>query len=122
MQAKCDLLYQGIEKCRSEGSICTISNGFAAYSGDVITQYSFGFSYDHLQSDGFRENLHPAFMAVSEFGHVTLQFPWVKPVLDALPESMIKSMNPPLEKLLQLQKVERPSVHILAECDSANVR
>lgn len=57
-----------------------ISKAWNAYAGDVITQYSFGFNYNHLGSDDFEKSFHDAFMAVSEFGHLTLQFPWMTPV------------------------------------------
>jgi hypothetical protein len=56
-----------------------INRVFAAYSGDVATQYSFGFSYNNLQSDDFQETFQEAF-AVSEFGYLALQFPWITPV------------------------------------------
>lgn len=72
------LLCQGIAKTkREDGRELAISHGFEAYSGDVITQYSFGFSYDHLKSKDFEVNMEAAFMAVSKFGHTALQFPWM---------------------------------------------
>ena len=74
------LLYRGIAKFDSSDKALTISEGFNAFSGDVITQYSFGFSYDHLRSTDFKENFNAGFVAVSAFGHVTLQFPWMATV------------------------------------------
>ena len=51
-----------------------------AYATDMITQYSFGFNYGHMESEGFQKSFHDAFMAVSEFGHIALQMPWITPV------------------------------------------
>jgi len=65
---------------KTDGRILPINKIWNAFAGDVITQYSFGFSYKHLQSVGFKETFHDAFMAVSEFGHIALQFPWITPV------------------------------------------
>lgn len=43
-------------------------------------------------------------MAVSAFGHTTLQFPWVIPLLNMLPDSLVDKMNPALHMLLVLKK------------------
>ena len=71
-------------KCMSNfketGEALVLSNVFNAYAGDVITEYCFGFCYKHLESPGFKENFHRAFMAVSAFGHLALQFPMMHPV------------------------------------------
>ena len=63
-----------------DGRVLAINKVWNAFAGDVITEYSFGFNYDHLGSDDFDQTFHSAFMAVSEFGHIALQFPWVTPV------------------------------------------
>jgi cytochrome P450 len=75
VQEKAKDLCDGITKCHDAGDPVTISDAFAAFSGDVVVQYSFGFNYDHLKSDGFHENLEPGFMAASETGHLVNQFP-----------------------------------------------
>jgi hypothetical protein len=43
----------------------------------VVCQYAFGYTYDHLQSEGFNEGFHDAFMAASEFGLLAMQLPWL---------------------------------------------
>ena len=39
VQEKVQLLCDGIAKCKESGEVVTISDGFAAFSGDVVTQY-----------------------------------------------------------------------------------
>jgi hypothetical protein len=90
---------------KEAGEILNLQNFFDAFSGDVITEYSFGFSRDNLLSEGFNDTFHDAFLAVSQFGHFALQFPYIAAFLDKLPHSWVKSMNPPLAKLLDLQVV-----------------
>lgn len=75
VQDKAKDLCDGIARSGASDGPVTISNGFAAFSGDVVVQYSFGFNYNHLQSQNFRENLEPGFMAASETGHLVNQFP-----------------------------------------------
>lgn len=57
-----------------------LSEAFPAFAGDVITEYAFGICYNHLDSPDFSDSFHAAFMAVGEFGHVAVQFPWFHPV------------------------------------------
>jgi hypothetical protein len=75
-----DNLCNKLATYKDSGEPVNMVNAFSALAGDVITDYSFGFGYDSLESTDFKENFHAAFMAVSEFGHVALQFPWVHPV------------------------------------------
>ncbi|KAF1814179.1 cytochrome P450, variant [Eremomyces bilateralis CBS 781.70] len=104
VRGKVDFFCDRIAKYKGTGEVLAVNKLWNAYAGDVITEYSFGFNYDHLASEDFKETFHDAFMAVSEFGHIALQFPWVTPLLNMLPDDMVQKMNPPLEKLLQLQR------------------
>jgi len=80
IQEKAELMCRGISDFVETGGALVLSNAFNAYAGDVITEYCFGFCYDHLESPGFKENFHRAFMAVTAFGHLALQFPMMHPV------------------------------------------
>jgi hypothetical protein len=77
---KVELMSKGITASKENRDILVLSNAFSAYAGDVITEYCFGFCYNHLESPGFKDNFHPAFMAVSAFGHLALQYPLMHPV------------------------------------------
>lgn len=122
IREKLDLVYGQLSRFKDSGEVLNINDLWSAFAGDVITEYSFGFCYNQLESSGCKENFHAAFMAVGEFGHVALQFPWVQPVslpfhllklrvltslkiMKSLPDSITEKMNPPLSILLQLQRV-----------------
>ncbi len=125
MRKKLDLVCSQLSRCNERGEVIDINNVWSAFAGDVITEYSFGLCYNHLESPGCKDNFHAAFMAVCEFGHVALQFPWVHPVslpfhsvrlrlltsskvLNLIPDSINEKMNPPLSMLLKLQRVRPP--------------
>ncbi|KAF2162127.1 hypothetical protein M409DRAFT_69340 [Zasmidium cellare ATCC 36951] len=110
VQNKMDIMTNGLKRFHETGAVCKISEAYSAFAGDVVTQYSFGFDYDHLSLEGFTDSFHDAFMAVSAFGHVALQFPWMHGLLNSLPDSWNKAMNPPLAKLLDLQKDLRAKI------------
>jgi cytochrome P450 len=80
IQHKVELMCNRIAASKETEDILNLGNAFNAYAGDVITEYCFGFCYNHLESAGLKDNFHPAFMAVSAFGHLALQFPLMHPV------------------------------------------
>lgn len=49
---------------------------FPAFTGDIIMEYAFGFSYKQLESPNF-ESFHEAFMAIGSSGHVAAFFPLI---------------------------------------------
>lgn len=75
-----DYISDQLAQYKETGKVLAINKVWNAYAGDVITQYAFGINYKHLESEEFKETFHDAFMAVSEFGHTSLQFPWITPV------------------------------------------
>ncbi|CZR51378.1 related to cytochrome P450 CYP3/CYP5/CYP6/CYP9 subfamilies [Phialocephala subalpina] len=101
---KVELMVKGITKAKNNGDVLVLSNAFDAFAGDVITEYCFGFCYNHLESAGFKDNFHPAFMAVSAFGHLAMQFPLMHPIMNSFPDWMTEKMTPDLHMLLVLQK------------------
>jgi hypothetical protein len=77
---KVELMCKNIAAFEENGRVLGINKAYSALAGDVITQYCFGYDYDHLNSKDFAVNFHNSFMAVSRFGHTALQFPWIMPV------------------------------------------
>lgn len=47
-----------------------------AFTGDIIMEYAFGFSYKQLESPTF-DSFHEAFMAIGGSAHVAAFFPWL---------------------------------------------
>ena len=82
VQQKVEVLCDGFDRHREIGSVFRITNPFGAFAGDVISQYSFGFSYGQTEryEDGWLDNFHDAYISLGAFGHVAVQFPWMNPV------------------------------------------
>ncbi|RDW72940.1 hypothetical protein BP6252_06847 [Coleophoma cylindrospora] len=105
IQDKVEIMCKGIaSSVRSPDGVLVLSDAFSAYVGDVITDYCFGFSYNHLESPGFRENFHAAFVTISGFEHLALHFPMMHPIMNGLPNSVVEAMNPDLHMILKVQK------------------
>ena len=102
---KLDIFCCKIDQYIASGGHFALNRAVTAFSGDVITTYVFGQSYQHLESPDFKETFHEPFMAASEAGHMALQFKWIYPMMEALPERLVLKMQPLVYLILQLAKV-----------------
>jgi hypothetical protein len=107
VKEKIEQLCQRIDVYAGNGEPLPLDRAMTAFSGDVITSYVFGKSYDHLSSPNFKETFHEPFMAASEASSVALQFKWIYPVLNRLPSWLVLKLNPKIFLILQLEKVSR---------------
>lgn len=87
------------------GSVVTLSRAWIALTTDVITDYAFGKSYDHLSSPGFEETLHEMLLGIFSIGQVGLHFPVLFPILGMMPEWLIRWVKPEIMPVLGLRKV-----------------
>ena len=113
IQEKLNILCSKVDQCAADGRVLALNRALTAFSGDVITTYVFGQSYQHLESPNFVDTFHEPFMAASEAGHVALQFKFIYPLLESLPERLVLNMQPKMYLILQLAKVT--TVFILAQ-------
>ncbi|EON62171.1 hypothetical protein W97_01391 [Coniosporium apollinis CBS 100218] len=118
IQQKVDLVCSRLSEYVETGEVLAISNIWAAFAADVITEYAFSLCYDQLKSPGCAENFRDAFLAMSEFGHLAVQFPWIMKVVKSLPDSISERMNPPLSRILKFQRDLRVMLSRIASGDS----
>jgi hypothetical protein len=102
VQSKIEYACSKILEQTKNDKVTNLARMWDAYSGDVITEYSFGFSYKSLQSEDFEDTFHKAFLAITEFGLLNCQFPIMGSIVEMLPDWFTRLTNPPLGKLLTL--------------------
>jgi cytochrome P450 len=105
IREKIDILVGRIGEFKQDGRILAISHAFMALTGDVVMEYCFSLSYDHLKLRNFEKTLHEPFMAASISGHLSLQCPWVPKILFALPESILVKIEPLYALVFKMQAV-----------------
>lgn len=88
-----------------DGEVIRLDRGFMALTTDIITEYAFAKSYNQLESPGFADTLHEALVAIYTTGHFALHFPIVFPILDSLPEWLVRSAQPDVLPVVGLRKV-----------------
>ncbi|KAF2868115.1 cytochrome P450 [Massariosphaeria phaeospora] len=76
---------------------------FPALTGDIIMDYFFGFNNGQLKNPQF-ESFHEAFMKIGSTGHLATQFPFILPMMNAIPHSITERLQPAAKPLLQFKR------------------
>jgi hypothetical protein len=109
VQSKIEYICGKMQEYKDNGMALNVTRMWDAYSGDVIMDYAFGFSYNNLASKDFSITFHEPFLALGEFGALSCQFPILGPIMESLPDWVVGMMNPPLLRVLTLVKVTASS-------------
>ena len=88
-----------------------LRHAFAALAMDVVTEYSFGNSYNCLDDPEFAPIWPEAVDSISEQSHINKQFPWLLPLMRLTPVWAVKILNPHMMRLIDFQIV----CHLQAE-------
>lgn len=105
------VIHEKVEKlCRKieqfqEGEVVPLSRAWMALTTDIITEYAFARSYDQLDVPEFRKTFHEALVAIYTVGHFALHFPIVFPILDIMPDWLVKRAQPEVLPVVGLRKV-----------------
>ncbi|EXJ70972.1 uncharacterized protein A1O5_05965 [Cladophialophora psammophila CBS 110553] len=115
IREKISLLLDRLREFRTEGRILPINRAFMALTGDVVMEYCFSMTYDHLKLPNFEKTLHEPFMAASISGHLSLQCPWVPKLLFMLPESVLVKIEPLYALVFRMQADFRKQITAMKE-------
>lgn len=105
IKEKVEKLCHKIALYLQDGQVLPLSRAWMALTTDVITEYSFAKSYDQLDSPNFQDTLHEALVAIYTTGQFALHFPIVFPILDIMPEWLVKMAQPEVLPVVGLRKV-----------------
>lgn len=105
IKEKVEKLCRKIALYQQDRQVLPLSRAWMALTTDVITEYAFAKSYDQLDSPNFQETLHEALVAIYTTGQFALHFPIVFPILDILPERLVKMAQPEVLPVVGLRKV-----------------
>ncbi|KAI9837891.1 MAG: hypothetical protein M1837_002681 [Sclerophora amabilis] len=111
------IIHEKIEKlCRQlktyegSGSPVDLTMAFSCMTTDVVTEYAFAKCSNFLDSPTFEPNFHSAIIAGSNMGPFTKPFPWIFPLLRALPDSFVMRLVPDMGYFVQWQRDMRKQV------------
>jgi hypothetical protein len=97
-----------IEEFRKTGQPMPMRQVYMCLTTDVVTLYCLNRSWNHLDSLDFSPVWVETIKATAASGHLMKNFPWVFPIIRALPRSVVHAMDPGLVLLLEFQDVCLP--------------
>ncbi|KAF2114400.1 putative benzoate 4-monooxygenase cytochrome P450 [Lophiotrema nucula] len=87
-----------------EESIMRLDDAFSALASDVITQYSFGKSWDFLDDENFRREIRSAITETANVIHINRFFPLFARTLRMVPKWLICKIQPGKASLFEFMK------------------
>ena len=105
VQSVLDKLVSRFEDLKGSGRNVNLLDVFACLTGDIIGQYAFAKTYGFLDDPDFSPWWHKLLMGVSQNGHMLKQFSWLMPVMQAMPDWLVKMTQPQMMDLLEFQRV-----------------
>lgn len=103
IRSKLDKLVRALTTLSASGRPVVLSKAWGAYAGDIITEYAFSQSYNHLDVPDFEVTLQETVLSSAAVGHTTLQFPFLNPLMRSLPESWVTTLEPKIALTIQMQ-------------------
>lgn len=103
-----------IEEYRATAEPMSMRQVFMCLTTDVVTLYALNRSWNHLDSKDFSPVWVETIKATASAGHIMKQFPFIFPIIRALPRSVVRAMDPGMLLLLEFQDVSASSIFLLA--------
>jgi cytochrome P450 len=97
-------LMQRFATAHREESIMRLDDAFSALASDVITQYSFGKSWDFLEDEHFRRDIRSAITETANVIHINRFFPLFARTLRMVPKWLVCKIQPGKASLFEFMK------------------
>ncbi|KAI4252461.1 MAG: hypothetical protein LQ352_004272 [Teloschistes flavicans] len=105
VQEKVQILMEHVSKALASGTALDVHHGLRAVSIDVITDYAFGQSYGLLDQPDLGLEFSTLVHRLGPAAWVFRQWPWLSPIVMAIPKSVIYFINKPMGFVRELQIV-----------------
>lgn len=101
-----------IEEYQTSGQPMLMRQVFMCLTTDVVTLYALNRSWNHLGSKDFSPIWVETIKATASAGHIMKQFPFIFPIIRALPRSVVNAMDPGMLLLLDFQDVSASTIFL----------
>ena len=103
MHEKVSKLMQRFEKSYQDDKVLQLGDAFAAFTADLISQYSWGVSSGFLEDENFRNDFRQAANEMAAFMHVYLFFPILSTIAKNMPRWLLSRIKPNATSVLDMQ-------------------
>lgn len=94
-----------IDQCRKAGVIMEMQSVYMCLTTDIITLYAMNRSWNYLDDPDFSPFWVDTMHGVIQTAALAKYFPWILPLTQALPLSLIRAMHPGMAMLFDFQHV-----------------
>jgi hypothetical protein len=111
IQSKIDLLCKRLREFAQQGRVLTVENAMMALTTDIISEYSFGYSFNALEQEDLAASWNGSFreaMASSVLFRYRY-FLQLGRVMTSLPFRIVKIISPSLVPVVTIMNVRRQS-------------
>ena len=110
IQSTADRLCSRMAEHQALGKKINLMHAWSAFTGDVVTAYSFPRSYGLLDQPDFAPDFFQLWVSILSNSHILKQFPWIFPTMQALPERFAEKFLPDLAATYKWQKEWRRQI------------
>ena len=96
-------LMQCFEKANQDGNVLELGNAFAAFTADLISQYSWGVSSGFLDDENFNNSFQQAVSEIATNVHVYKFFPILLTIATSMPRCLPSRIKPHYTSVLAMQ-------------------
>jgi cytochrome P450 len=97
--------FKRLDEFRRSGQPLTISLVYMAFSSDIITEYCFAAPYNYLDHPDFNAQFFEMSVSVLGIGPLARRLPWLMPLMDMIPPSIVTKMDPGMGLFVQFREV-----------------
>lgn len=96
-------LMQRFEKAYEENTVLELNDAFAAFTADLISQYSWGVGLGFLDHENFNNEFRHAVINLIAFIHIFRLFPILLVIQNAIPRWLLRRLRPRMSSILDMQ-------------------
>ena len=96
-------LMQRFEKAYEDNTVLQLADAFAAFTADLISQYSGGVSSGFLDDEKFNNNFRQAVNEITLLAHVFRLFPILLTIEKSIPRWLLKRLRPKVSSIVAQQ-------------------
>ncbi|KAH8703443.1 putative cytochrome P450 [Talaromyces proteolyticus] len=105
MQEKIEYLCSRFEEASLSKSIVRLDAALMALTNDIIMHYCYGESYHYLEEADFKVSFKEMLMSAVSAGGFVRHFPWVVPIVKAIPIQVLRLLSEKAVALLEWEQI-----------------
>ncbi|KAF1837008.1 putative P450 monooxygenase [Decorospora gaudefroyi] len=103
IRGKVEGLSRRLDEYRRGGRVVNLGDAMTAMTTDIITQYSFGFSYNFLEAEGFNPDWSAVMKSCTEQSLLNKQMPWLMAQVGKIPVCWLVWIKPEMADFMRFR-------------------